>query len=306
MSTSRETTCGGRGPRSSGCKGQASLAADWEREGNRLAGQGRPAYRPRVGVSHLAQAVVGHSPVRLRTGSRREDGVAAEGIAKPFLGHEIDGPPEDIPQLVDHVHPVVQAPFRPVGELDEDVHVTLRPKVVAEHGAEERQLPHPPSAAELCNQLLRHIDLWHGHRVHPFTRLHSIIATGFRAVKTRPRSLRMPHPQQQVLEHGLRRAVGLEGELEAVGALLDQGRGDGAVDPEVVLAARECLAIERDGQVGGVGQAPGADLGDDVGALCDGLADTQLDRRGLARLELDVSPSRIQRLMAAGSRAPVV
>jgi hypothetical protein len=83
---------------------------------------------------------------------RLQDALAPEGVAAALdaaLAHKVHFTPEDLLQLVLHMHKVEEAvPGRWV-ELDEHVHVALRREVFPQDGAEQGKLDDVPLAAEV-------------------------------------------------------------------------------------------------------------------------------------------------------------
>jgi hypothetical protein len=69
--------------------------------------------------------------------ARGQNPVPSEGVAQAALGNEIDLPPEDGLQLLDHFHPVEQVQAVTRREFDQHIDVAVRAKVVPQHGAEQ-------------------------------------------------------------------------------------------------------------------------------------------------------------------------
>ena len=86
----------------------------------------------------------------------RENVPAPVRIDDEFLAHEVYRPLEHPLHLLDHFHPIEQRVPGVGLELHEHVHVAVGAKVVAQDGAEERELADLPLAAERLDLRLPH------------------------------------------------------------------------------------------------------------------------------------------------------
>src|SRR5947209_3398150 len=87
---------------------------------------------------------------------RAQDRRLADWIQTSFDGascQQIDRPTEQRPQFVSHIRKVEQRSPRIGREGDENIHIALRPEVIAHHAAEKGELRHLPPAAEVAELL---------------------------------------------------------------------------------------------------------------------------------------------------------
>src|SRR5574337_1875497 len=98
-----------------------------------------------------------------------QDGFSSDPIGAAFncsTAYQINLTTENGRKIVLHGDVIEQTPFGIVGECDEDVYVTVWPKVVPKHGAEQRKLGNFPPTAELSDPVAVDRDLG-AHRQGP-------------------------------------------------------------------------------------------------------------------------------------------
>jgi len=86
--------------------------------------------------------------------ARVENFVPAERIPQPTLAGEVDVPAKQLHQLIPHLDEIEEAALCSWLEGDQDIHVALRRKVLAEDRAEQGQLADTPSTAEGVDRVL--------------------------------------------------------------------------------------------------------------------------------------------------------